>query len=249
MVDHAEWERRISERQEEFRRLARESSSAPPADAGPVNVDPPPDGGGRAWWLRPIDWWRVASWRGRLVTVVVVILLAGLIGAMTGLQDEVDELEAANAELEADLAEAEEGRTEAEVSAAEADERALDTEAAAEREIEDMQDEVAQERAVLRSRRSELDRREREIEREADALAQLTAAVEANSFGDGLYQVGTDLQPGLYRTDGGFGCYWAKLNSSNTSDFIDNHFGDGPQTVEISTGWFESAGCGTWRRG
>jgi hypothetical protein len=54
------------------------------------------------------------------------------------------------------------------------------------------------------------------------------------SFGEGTYVVGTDIQPGLYKTAGGSGiCYWARLSSLNTSDIIDNSNSVGLQTVQV----------------
>jgi len=200
-------------------------------------------------WSAPRRWWRRASWRSRLVAVGITVLVLALFGTIGSLQGEVDDLEAANAELEGDLEGERDARSGAEDAATEADERADQAEADAADEIASMQDDFDTRLERLDDRQARLDRRERQIEEDAAVLAELTAAVEAASFSDGLYQIGTDIQPGLYRTNGGVGCYWAKLNSSNTSDYIDNHFGSGPQTVEISGGWFESSGCGTWRRG
>lgn len=199
-------------------------------------------------WSAPFQWWRRASWRSRLVAVGITVLVLALFGTIGSLQGEVDDLEAANVGLGGDLDEERAARASAEDSAAEAEERADQAEQDAEDEIASMQAEFDTQAERLDDRQARLDRRERQIEQDAAVLAELTAAVEAASFSDGLYQVDTDIQPGLYRTDGGVGCYWARLNSSNTTDFIDNHFGSGPQTVEISGGWFESSGCGTWRR-
>lgn len=68
--------------------------------------------------------------------------------------------------------------------------------------------------------------------------------------GDGTYVVGEDIAPGTYRTEGGPGCYWARLADFN-GDFdsiITNGFGDGQQVVNISANdaAFEASGCGTW---
>lgn len=49
----------------------------------------------------------------------------------------------------------------------------------------------------------------------------------------GTYLVGVDIVPGIYRTPGGTSCYWARLNSLDTSDIIDNNNSSGPQVVEI----------------
>lgn len=83
---------------------------------------------------------------------------------------------------------------------------------------------------------------------QSQALASQQAAADASSFSDGVFQVGRDIQRGQYHTTGAPECYWAKLNSSVTSDIGDNNLGSGPQTVVIDTPYFKSDGCGTWTK-
>lgn len=75
-------------------------------------------------------------------------------------------------------------------------------------------------------------------------------AFNASAIGDGTYVVGSDIPPGTYSSNGGSGCYWARLASLNTEDIIDNNISDGPQTVEIlpSDKAFLTEGCGDWHR-
>ena len=65
---------------------------------------------------------------------------------------------------------------------------------------------------------------------------------------DGTYLVGTDIQPGMYRSTGSSDCYWARLASLDTSDIIDNNLSAGPQVVEIlhSDRAFLTEGCPRW---
>ena len=69
-------------------------------------------------------------------------------------------------------------------------------------------------------------------------------------FGDGMYQVGSEVAPGTWRNDGTSGCYWARLSgfSHETYHIITNNFGDEQQIVTVGAGdaGFESSGCGTW---
>jgi hypothetical protein len=67
---------------------------------------------------------------------------------------------------------------------------------------------------------------------------------------NGTYVVGTDIAPGTYRTNGGTGCYWARLKSLDTGDVIDNNVSDGPQVVQIlpSDAAFITRDCGTWQK-
>jgi len=71
-------------------------------------------------------------------------------------------------------------------------------------------------------------------------------AIETN----GTYVVGSDIEPGTYRTSGGTGCYWARLKSLDTGDVIDNNVSDGPQVVRIlpSDTAFMTRDCGTWQK-
>lgn len=67
--------------------------------------------------------------------------------------------------------------------------------------------------------------------------------------GDGIYEVGTDIEPGTYVADAGDGCYWARLSGSDGFDsIITNHFGAGQTIVTIkeTDRFFETSGCGPW---
>ncbi|WP_405980362.1 hypothetical protein [Streptomyces sp. NBC_00158] len=70
--------------------------------------------------------------------------------------------------------------------------------------------------------------------------------------GSGTFQVGSDLQPGTYRTTGnkGLGCYWerAKDASGEVESIIanDNVVGTSYVTVEAGDKLFKSTGCNDW---
>jgi hypothetical protein len=70
------------------------------------------------------------------------------------------------------------------------------------------------------------------------------------TFGEGLYQVGVDIAPGIYRSAGGTGCYWARLKSLNTNDYIDSNLGNGPQVVQIdpTDKAFKTSHCQPWQK-
>ncbi|MBB6455082.1 hypothetical protein HNQ94_003577 [Salirhabdus euzebyi] len=73
-------------------------------------------------------------------------------------------------------------------------------------------------------------------------------------FGDGMYIVGKDIEPGTYKSSGGseFGGYWARLAgfSGDLDDIIANGNPDGSAIVEIKEGdrGFESSGGLTWSK-
>jgi hypothetical protein len=72
----------------------------------------------------------------------------------------------------------------------------------------------------------------------------------APAFSDGLYKVGTDIQPGSNRTAGGAECYYARLRSDDTSSIIANNLSSGPQrmTVRSSDGYVEFSGGCEWTK-
>ncbi len=68
--------------------------------------------------------------------------------------------------------------------------------------------------------------------------------------GDGTYQMGVDIQPGTYRSQGGDSCYWERLRglSGSSADIIANGAGTGPQVVQIAPSdvAFKTQHCSTW---
>ncbi|MDI3341346.1 MAG: hypothetical protein QJR03_12525 [Sphaerobacter sp.] len=80
----------------------------------------------------------------------------------------------------------------------------------------------------------------------------LTASPTA-PFGDGMYRVGRDIAPGLWRnSDSSDFCYWERLRgfSGELDDIIANEFSDTPQVVRIAPTdvGFAASRCGTWTR-
>jgi hypothetical protein len=67
-----------------------------------------------------------------------------------------------------------------------------------------------------------------------------------------MYIVGTDIQPGTYKSSGQSGCYYARLLGfgGTTSDIIANGLTDASAIVTISAAdkGFESTSCGTWTK-
>ena len=74
------------------------------------------------------------------------------------------------------------------------------------------------------------------------------------TLSDGTYVVGTDIQPGIYKTAGPGStaitdsCYWAVLNSLNTQDIADNGNISGPTTIQVNGKALELSGGCTWAR-
>jgi hypothetical protein len=86
--------------------------------------------------------------------------------------------------------------------------------------------------------------------------SQVTGPVTSSPtapFANGVYVVGLDVQPGLWRsqTSGSNSCYWARLkNTTGSDDILANDIGIGPRVVEIvaSDKAFESSSCSQWSR-
>lgn len=87
----------------------------------------------------------------------------------------------------------------------------------------------------------------------ASRQAQTPAATHAPafpSFGSGQKIVGTDIQPGTYRSAGGDGCYWERESgfSGSVNDILANDNATGPAVVTIapSDKGFKSTNCARW---
>jgi len=71
-------------------------------------------------------------------------------------------------------------------------------------------------------------------------------------FGDGIFIVGVDIEPGTYKSQGQTGCYYARLKDFTGSmhSILANNNTDDPAIVRIlpSDKGFQSNGCGYWEK-
>jgi hypothetical protein len=206
-------------------------------------------------------------WKRRWVATTALGLVAFLVGVMVGgdpglVADATDRAEQAEADV-SDLR----GQVEAlgnELARLEDESAVL----AAALEAAPSDDDLVERERALEDRASELEERERTLADAERGLASLEADIAEReeavgieeqrqadrSFGNGTWVVGTDIEPGTYRTDGatGPGCYWARLSglSGEFGDIITNGITEGPTTVTIasSDAAFESQGCQQWTR-
>jgi hypothetical protein len=59
------------------------------------------------------------------------------------------------------------------------------------------------------------------------------------------------MQAGTWHTSGstdGSQCYYATLNSTDTSNIADNNIFTGPETVQVSSAAFETDGSCVWHK-
>ncbi len=72
------------------------------------------------------------------------------------------------------------------------------------------------------------------------------------SFGEGMFIVGTDMEPGTYRNSGATSCYWARLSGfgHTLDDIIANGNADAQAVVAIAASdkGFTSSRCGAWTK-
>ncbi|MGK2948639.1 MAG: hypothetical protein ACSLFP_08705 [Acidimicrobiales bacterium] len=109
-------------------------------------------------------------------------------------------------------------------------------------------DALAAAEAAMAPRVAELDQREAEVAAREAAVTQSEVERDQNTFGNGVWEVGVDIQPGKYKTAGSDSCYWSKNTASG--DIIDNDLPSGPSTVVIepSVFTFSSQRCGEWTK-
>jgi hypothetical protein len=73
-----------------------------------------------------------------------------------------------------------------------------------------------------------------------------------SSFGDGVFIVGTDIQPGTYHNDGEASCFWQRLSgfAGDPKESIATGYPEGAATVTITKTdkGFKSKNCGTWSK-
>lgn len=81
-------------------------------------------------------------------------------------------------------------------------------------------------------------------------LSQITES--KTSFSDGIYIVGTDIEPGKYKNVGQEGCYYSRLSgfTGSIGNIISNENTDDPAIVTIAATdkGFKSSRCGTWTK-
>jgi hypothetical protein len=107
---------------------------------------------------------------------------------------------------------------------------------------------LSQQSSSLKQQQTALSRQQRQLK------AQLGEVQASQISGDAVYVVGQDIKPGVYHTNGSgdtgaSDCYFATLNSTDTSNIADNNNFDGPETVDVSSAYaFEINGPCTWSR-
>lgn len=203
-------------------------------------------------------------------TALVALVLGTVIG-MRGAdatsspeyQSQADKLAATESELafaKASLGDAEESLAGTEDAAADLEDR-LDT---VEGHLDERKAALAERKAALKKRERALekavtaldDRRARLKAAEADILEREEAVTAAETLieettlpGDGTYEVGVDIERGLYRSAGRPGCHYAVSSDADGNDLLINKQTAGPTSVSLRDGtWLVTRGCAEWTR-
>jgi hypothetical protein len=101
----------------------------------------------------------------------------------------------------------------------------------------------------MRTRQEELDQREQDLEARERVLGG--SSTGSDSIGNGVFEVGEDVQPGTYETDGPddpeLPCTYRVSSDEDGDDIIVSEVSDGPGTVTLEEGqYFTSEYCLTW---
>jgi hypothetical protein len=107
--------------------------------------------------------------------------------------------------------------------------------------------------AAYKGKESALSAQQQTVNQQEATLKQELGQVQASSIsGDGVYVVGQDIKAGIWHTNGSGNtgandCYFATLNSTDTTNIADNNNFDGPETVDVSGVYaFQINGPCTW---
>jgi hypothetical protein len=109
--------------------------------------------------------------------------------------------------------------------------------------------------AAYAARNTALSQQQATLKQQEQTVAAEMGQLQASQIsGDGVYVVGKDIKAGVYHTNGSGNtgandCYFATLNSTDTSNIADNNNFDGAETVDVSSAYaFEVNGPCTWVR-
>jgi hypothetical protein len=196
-------------------------------------------------------WNRLPRWAKWTLGIVGAILLVG-VGAAIGASNEGD-LKSEVSDLEARLVSAHDERNKA-VKKAErieglrakiigkANRKADSILSGAKAESEEAEGELGNLHSEIASAEEQLSRIEESLNGAREEKAKSTIP------GNGTFQAEVDYLPGTYESSGGAGCYWATLNSADPFDIESNENASGQTIASIHSPYFQTKGCGTWKR-
>lgn len=203
---------------------------------------------------RPV-WWRRRVPLG-LVAGIVVVCLVGLAVLLSGIASRDDDISALESESAAAASERDEALADVEERDAALDvaEDEIADEKARADDAEDValgtaEDALAEQVAAVEKREADAKTKEDDLAARERTLDATINGLKATQFEGGVFQVGRDIQPGTYHTEGtDETCYYAKL-AADGEEILDNNNVDGPVTLRINSPYFESSSrCGVWTK-
>jgi len=101
------------------------------------------------------------------------------------------------------------------------------------------------------SKQAELDRRQSNLEEREDALQSFDDDEGADTIGNGVFEVGDDVRPGQYSSEGPedpeLPCSYRVSDDDEGDEIISSEVSDGPGTVTLVEGqYFTSEYCQIW---
>ncbi len=193
-----------------------------------------------------------AWYRRKWVLAAAAVLVAGGIGSAVAssavsdadMKTDAAEERASAAETRADSEATRADEAEAETDKAE--QRATTAEADAASALQRAQAEVADDRRRLQAedaaRNEALEAKSRDIRGRELAVGTAERVQAANTFEDGVYLVGEDIEPGTYKSEGGSNCYWE--TNDQGGEINDNELVNGPSIMTVrSSDYSVQIGC------
>lgn len=192
-------------------------------------------------------------WIAGISAAVIVLLLVIFGAALSDKSDEVKRLETslASTQAERDQAEGEVSKAQSEAArvrglkgkiVGEAENKAASIVGSAKAEAVEAEENLNSLKGEVESTQEELASVEASLEGAEETKAKSTIP------GNGTFQSEVDFIPGTYQSSGGEGCYWATLNSADPYDIASNENASGQTIASIHTPYFQTSGCGTWKR-
>ena len=210
---------------------------------------------------------RPRFYRRTWVVATLTAILALVLGTVVGFRGadatqspeyraQADELAAAQGELalaRSSLGDARETQADAEDTAADAQDR-LDTLLG---QLDERRAALKKREAAVKRRTTALDKRAARLEKKAADLLEreetVTAAEElledTKVPGDGTFQVGVDIERGLYKSSGKRGCHYTVSGDEEGDDILLDNATPDSVSVSLRDGtWFSTRGCAEWTR-
>jgi hypothetical protein len=114
---------------------------------------------------------------------------------------------------------------------------------------------AASQSAAVASAQASVQARESAVAQREQAVKDAQTVIAQNQLKGGVYVVGRDVQPGVYRTNGpdgtnSVGCYYAwKSGTDSAASIVDNNITSGVATATLENGQvFEVRSCQAWTK-